>query len=129
MKEEEILKQLDFLAGELFRAKKAEDEAKKKRISIEEEIARYISTPERGSKTVKAGDIKITVKRDLTYKCSDVNAALMECGDYCFKRIPEKMEFDSAAYEKLREESPREFAKISQYVEVKPKKVSVSLKL
>ena len=128
MTEEDTKKVLETLCANLFNAKKAEEEAKKKRTDIEEQIAKLIPTAERGSKTMHAVNFKVTVKRDLNYKVSDVDSCMIECGDFCFKKT-EKYELISANYEKLRKENPKEFAKIAKYVEVKPKKVSVELKL
>ena len=86
MTEEDTKKVLETLCANLFNAKKAEEEAKKKRTDIEEQIAKLIPTAERGSKTMHAVNFKVTVKRDLNYKVSDVDSCMIECGDFCFKK-------------------------------------------
>ncbi len=122
---------LESLAIELFHAKKAEDAAKKRRIQAEEAIAALVQTGENASKTVEAGDLKVVVKRKLNYKADvdqirklSIPALLMPV-----KTIPETVEFDEKAYEQLRENHPETFKAIAQFVETKPAKVSVTLKL
>jgi hypothetical protein len=123
---------LEELAKELYKAKKQEEEAKELRISIEEAIAEQVATTDRGSKTVVAGDLKITVKRDISYS-ADIDAIRNDSS------IPEKLkplilkpssyEFKAANYEALREKNPEVFTRIAAYVTTSPKKVAVSLKL
>ena len=129
MTDEAKQKVLENLCAALFNAKKDEEEAKAKRVGIENQIADLIPTKERGSKTVHAVNFKVTVKRDLNYKVSDVNAALTECGADCFKQVPETWKLIPSAYEKLKKEDPKKFAKLARYVVVTAAKPSIELKL
>jgi len=122
---------IEQLAIALFRAKKAEEQAKAARIEAEEAIAELVETGDNSSKTVEAGDLKVVVKRKLNYKADvdqirklSIPALLMPV-----KTIPETVEFDEKAYEQLRENHPETFKAIAQFVETKPAKVSVTLKL
>ena len=122
---------MERLAMSLYEAKQSEDAAKKARIVIEEEIAALVVTPENGSKTVPAGAMKVTVKRSLDYK-ADVTR-IMGLGIYDdklpLKLVPESHELVPKAYEELRSSDPETWAKISQFVIVKPKKTAIELKL
>lgn len=121
------------LAKELFLAKKAEDEAKKHRIGIEEKILALVDVGDNTSKTVKAGDLKLTVKRELGYAVDE--EALFGAGltsewlEGVFDRVPETFKFNPRSYEKLHEANPEAYAAIAKYVATKPKKPSVSLKI
>lgn len=122
---------LEKLAIELYHAKKAEDAAKKLRIEAEEKIAALVETGENQSKTVEAGDIKVTVKRKLNYK-ADVEAILalnIPAILRPVKTVPETVEFDEKVYEGLREQHPDTFSAIAKHVTTTPAKVSVTLKL
>lgn len=124
------MKTLNELAIELYQAKRSEDEAKKKRIEIEELIAAQVETKDRGQATVDAGEgMKITVKRDLSYDadCALISAILGP--DAPVKTVPAKLEFDATAYERLRTNAPDLYDSITKYVTTKPKKPSVTIKL
>lgn len=133
------MNKLAELCAALYEAKKEEDSATAVRIGIEEQIAALVETGDNGSKTVDAENgLKVTVKRGMIYK-ADV-AAIRDIGDQDLpsgvalplKFVPPQpagYEFDEKAYEKMRELSPTAFALVAKHVEVKPRKVSVSLKL
>jgi hypothetical protein len=125
--------QLATLAGQLFDAKRAEENAKLRRIQIEEQIAELVETTPIGSKTVDAGNgIKVTIKRALGYK-ADVDAIrAMDLGDVAqipVKLVPASYVFDEKAYERLLEEHPSLAAQFAEHVTVTPRKVSVTMKL
>ena len=129
------MKDMAILADDLYTAKKAEDAAKAQRISVEEAIAALVETGDNGSKTVAASDhFKVTVKRALRY-AADMDAIMqmkLPEGVAPLKVIPpqpEMLEFDSKAYEGLREKDPATFNQIAAHVTATPAKVSVSLKL
>ena len=124
------MKALGELARDLYAAKRAEDEAKKARIEVEEQIAAQVETPERGSVTVDAGDgLKVTVKRDLSYE-ADCMALAQALGILApVEIIPAEQAFSPKLYEKLRKDDPAAFAAASKFVTTKPRKVSVVLKL
>jgi hypothetical protein len=120
---------LSELAVQLYDAKKREDSAKKERVAIEEAIAAIVETPENGSKTVEAGDLKVVVKCALSYE-ADVEAIRdIDATDLPLELIPAEWSFDEKAYEKLRTDNPNLFAAIAKHVTVTPRKVSVTLKL
>lgn len=122
---------METLASDLYDAKKAEDAAKAKRIEIEEQIAALVETPENGSRTVAAGPLKLTVKRELSYKANvDAIMALgIKAEDLPLKIVPAETVLDPKAYDGLRSTDPELWTRISRFVEVKPKKVSIALKL
>lgn len=128
-------KTLQELAVELHQSKKTEAAAKKVRIECEEKIAELVETGDNGSKTVAAGDdLKVTVKRALNYK-GDVDA--IRALDIPEELMPITLipaqaasyAFDEKAYEALKEANPQVFAVVAPSVEVKPAKVSVTVKL
>jgi hypothetical protein len=133
------MKDMAQLADELYQAKKAEDEAKTKRIEVEEQIAALVETDVNGSKTVKASDhFKVTVKRAMKYT-ADMNtlfdltrgmdADLIPIKVIPEQHIPEMLAFDEKLYEGLREKNPEVFNKLARCVNATPAKVSVTLKL
>ena len=126
---------LETLAKDLHKAKKDEGAAKKIRIECEEKIAELVETGDNGSKTVAAGDdLKVTVKRALYYK-GDVDA--IRALDIPEELMPITLipaqaasyAFDQKAYEALKESNPQVFAVVAPSVDVKPAKVSVTIKL
>ena len=123
---------LTELVDKLFIAKRAEDAAKKERISIEDGIAKLVETGDNGSKTVDVGDgVKVTVKRALSYE-ADVEAIRnldIDSDLTPVKLIPQEWAFDEKKYEKLRESAPDAWKLISEHVSTHPRKVSVTLKL
>lgn len=129
---------LEQLATELYDAKKIEDEARVARIAIEEEIAVLVPTGDVGSKTVKAGALKLTVKRALKYAADvdairDIGESEMPGGAALpLKYVPPQeatYEFDEKAYERMREIYPAAFLLVSRLVTVTPRKIAVELKL
>jgi methionine aminopeptidase len=130
LREEELLS----LSGQLASAKEDEEIAKATRISIEEEIAKLVPSPESGQKTVKLKDgSKLTVKRGLIYK-ADVEDIRNVFSD---EAISEKMyppiktttkeELDEKGYEWYRLNYPQIFLELSEFVTVTPKKISVTI--
>ena len=117
------------LVKELYTAKQNEEVAKKARIAVEERIAALVETPENGSRTVDTGVMKVTVKRENSYKITEGETAFAIAYPGLVKTIPEKIEIDAKAYEAEREKDSPLFREACKYVIVKPKKVSVSLKV
>jgi len=125
------LRQLDDLAAGLSIAKGREEVARKERIEIEEQIADLVPTKERGQQTIALpSGWKLTVKRDLSYK-ANVEAIRQLC---VYPDLPPPIksktthELDVTGYEWYRERRPDVFDKLAQHVEVKPKKVAITLK-
>lgn len=114
------------LVNQLFSAKKAEAEAKEKRIAIEEAIASRVETPEDGSKTVPLEDgVKVTVKRTLLYKADIEAIRAMELPNPPLKMVPAKYELDKKLYEAIKDDTPE----LQGLVVVTPGKPSVTIKM
>lgn len=128
--------ELESLAFFLLTAKDEEAQARKKRIEIEERIAALIPGPDKGQKTVTLPDgTKVTVDRGFNYK-ADTGAIKdeFEHNPAMYGMIPplkpkSSVELDEVGYEWYREHHPNIFSIISQNVEVKPKKTSVTVKV
>lgn len=127
MTEDEIKSSLSKLVQELYTAKQQEEVAKKARIAAEEAIAALVETGDNGSRTVDAGVMKVTVKRSLSYAIDDEEAFANAWPTMV--RTTVKRELDWKVYEAARERDPRLFREMSEHVTVRPKKVSVSLKV
>ena len=128
-----MAQKLEELACELHAAKVAEDKAKAARIALEEKIAALIETPENGSRTVAAGEIKITVKRGITYSAdfnglfgAGLSASIME---RVVTDVPATYDFNAKGFEALRTEDPAAYHEVAKYVSTKPRKVAVTLKI
>lgn len=117
------------LVKELYTAKQNEEVAKKARIAVEERIAALVPTAENGSRTVDSGVMKVTVKRENSYKITEGEDAFAIAYPNLVKTVPAKIEIDAKAYEAERAKDSPLFREASKYVVVKPKKVSVSLKV
>lgn len=121
------------LAVRLYRAKKAEEQAKEARIAVEEEILGLVAMPEKGSRTFAAGEFKLACKTDLTYLVDErglFSAGLPdEAVRSLFDEVPASLKFNSKQYEALRTADPAVFAEVAKYVCTKPKKPSVAIKI
>lgn len=124
------------LAQELIDAKQIENEANIRRVSIEEAIADLVNTPDVGSKTVEAGSrYKVTVKRGIIYKANvaGIRGVVVKEGEKLpvtfVPPSPSTYTFDEKAYEELRTSNPALFAVLAEFVESKPRKVSVTVAL
>lgn len=122
------MEKLEELANQLLEAKKKENLAEQERIEIEMKIAKLIEGPENASRTVPAGEFKLTVKRALNYK-ADVPGLVQGGFKDLLIPVPKTFKLDEKAYEKIRESDPQRFAKASAFVTVKPAKVSVTVKV
>ena len=123
---------LHELCTKLYDAKRTEDAAKEARIAVEEQIVALVNVGERETKTVDAGEgLKVTVKKAVSYKAdlAAIEALKLPPEMNPVKRVPETTEFDEAGYEWLREHHPEVAARIDRFVEVKPRKPAVTLKL
>jgi hypothetical protein len=131
-------KTLEQLAIDLYDTKVAEAEATARRVEIEEQIAALVPTGDVGSKTVKAGALKLTVKRAMKYVADvdairDIGESEMPGGAALpLAYVPPQeatYKFDEKAYERMREIYPEAFLRISQLVTATPRKIAVELKL
>lgn len=131
---------LRTLANSFLKAKEDEETAKAARISVEEEIAALIETPEQGQTTVSIPirfekALKITVKRGLIYKADarDIREVFLDA--FIAERLPipivTKIEekLDVKGYEWYKENHPEIFSELSEFVTVTPKKTAVTVKV
>ncbi|WP_309382044.1 hypothetical protein [Cerasicoccus frondis] len=128
------MKSLSELSRKLFEAKQAENTAKAKRVEVEEQIASQVETSANGSKTVDSGDgLRVTVKRALGYK---VNVEAMRESGLPDEMLPLKQTdpvpagyvFDQKAYERIIAD-PTAATKLAEFVEVTPRKPTVTIKV
>jgi hypothetical protein len=134
--DEQTLIQLANLVMDFMEAKTDEEHAKEDRIAIEEKIAALVPTSEKGQKTVTLGDMKLTVKRDLNYKADMgkiqriFDAGISDGHEFLAAPLRSKTvcELDVTGYEWYRKEHPDIFKQLTEHVEVKPKKVAISVK-
>ena len=127
---EEQLAQLTFLIEDFMDAKDDEDFARQKRIEIEEKIAALVPGPEDGQVTVKIRNAKLTVKRGLTYKADLDGITARMTGETEFPppiKTKAVRELDVQGYEWYRANHPDIFSVLSNYVQVKPRKVSITV--
>jgi hypothetical protein len=133
---EEQLAELTKLTEDFMEAKTRENESRQKRIDIEDKIAAIIKTPEEGQKTVSLGSIKLTVKRGLSYKADlEEIIAMFDAGISdghlplaCPIKSSTRRELDIQGYKWYQKNYPDVFRSMSKHIEVKPKKVAVSIK-
>ena len=134
---EEQLARLSYLVKlvtNFMDAKEDEKHARDNRIAIEEKIAALVPTPEKGQKTITVGNVKLTVKRDLSYKADLdgirriwANSELPVTGILAPIKSQCTCMLNVESYEWYREYYPDVFKKLAKYVEVKPKKVAISV--
>lgn len=136
MTENELIKLTDLVAN-FMDAKEDERYARDMRIIYEKKIAALVPTPEKGQTTITLGDVKLTVKRGLNYKADLEGIDAMFGPGFPNKNLflasPIKSktvrELDISGYEWYRKEYPDIFKQLAEYVEVKPKKVAIEVKL
>ena len=131
--DEQAVFQLTLLSKELADAKSLENTAKASRIAAEEKIAALIPGKEKGQVTVKLTDgTKITVERGFNYK-ADIQAILdlfhpEDTDKFAPVKVKTERTLDETGYEWYRENDQDTFTKLSHFVVITPKKVSVTLK-
>jgi hypothetical protein len=120
------------LVSQLQDQKAVEDNARKRRIELEETVALHVPGPEKGSKTATLPDgRKVTVERGFNYK-ADIQALeniFAACPEKsCPVKVKTTRELDEKGYEWYRANQADDFKLISQFVVVTPKKTSVVIK-
>ena len=106
------------IAADLALAKTNENNSKHKRIELEEELLAQFDLGGKERKTVKfENGLTATMETGYSYKLLTGYPESMP--------VKVKVELDTSKYEKLREDHPE----LSKFVEVKPKKPSVTLKV
>lgn len=120
---------LEAAVADYIVAKRAEEAAKKARILCEERIAALRPPKEEGSSTVED---KVTLTGKLSYSCEDPQAMADALADTLAPNlIPVKRvtELDATGCKWLRLNEPQAWAKVAQFVTVKPAKASVTVKV
>lgn len=125
----EIDQQLAVRAYALLMQKELEAYVRNRRVLLELEIAELIPS-ENASKIVTLKDgTKITVTRGLIYKANLEALDNLRIDGFSQPiRIKTTREFDHVEYERCRIDNPTAFAEMAKYVEVKPRKVAVSVR-
>lgn len=119
----------------LIDAKRAEEDARKRRIEAEERIAALANfTKEEGSQTIEAAGVKVTLTARLNYACDDPQALAAACAaaGAPASMIPVKtvVELDATGAKWLRANEPDFWASVlARHITVKPAKVAVSVKV
>lgn len=121
---------IDDAFAALVRAKKAEADAKAARIAAEEYVITFLSVrPERGTAKIDGTHVKGVVKFGLNYKADVYGILAIEAEGLPLKKIDPYYELDEKAYEALRSSNPGLFQQVAAFVETKPAKPSIELKL
>ncbi len=124
---------LEAAVRELVEAKRTEEEAKRRRIQAEDRILALHPAREEGSETFEAAGFKVSLTGKLTYKCDDARALAEACAaaQWAPSMIPVKTEtkLDETGCKWLRHNEPDAWALVAKFVEIKPAKTAVSLKV
>lgn len=124
---------LSLAVLDLVEAKRAEEEAKRRRVQVEDRILAMHPAKEEGSETFEAGGYKVSLVGKLAYRCDDPRALAEACAaaQWAPSMIPVKTEvkLDETGCKWLRHNEPEAWRLVAQYVEVKPAKTAVSLKV
>lgn len=120
---------LEQLAAQWRKSKSAEDDARKTRIAIEEQIMQLTGCKEEGSQTHDAGDWKVRVTGKLTRKLDADAWAKIE------PRIPESLRpvqyrpvLDTKGLRYLQNNEPDVYRLVAQAIETKPAKAAIEVK-
>ncbi len=124
------------LSRALLEIKEKEEEIKSSRILLEGKIALLIPTEDSGQKTVTLDDgSKVTVKRGLIYKADVQDIRGVFSDEFIRKELPVPIsvkveeKLDVKGYEWYRENHPKIFNELAEFVTVTPKKVAITLKM
>jgi uncharacterized ubiquitin-like protein YukD len=117
----------------LEEAKSVEHDAKENRIMLEEQIAKLLGGPDDGGKTFTLDDkSKVTITRGFLFsaECEDIKKLYILNGFDSPAPVGWKKELklDTKAYKELATKYPSIYKQVAQYVTVKPKKTSVTIK-
>lgn len=114
-------------------AKRAEDDATKRRVEAEQRILALHPAREEGSESFEAGGYKVTVTGKIAYACDDVRAMAEACAaqQWSPSMIPVKTQtvLDATGCKWLRHNEPEAWTWLSQFVTVKPAKTAISVKV
>lgn len=119
------------LTNDWVAAKTDERLANLRRIAIEEQLVKLVSTKEEGSITTDIGDgIKVTTTGKLSYKVDRVTLdELTESWPEDIRPVRLELKVDETRLKKIRAEQPKLWSQIARAVEVKPQKTGVSIEI
>lgn len=119
---------LDVLCKQYFYAKQAEADFKKRRIALEEEIARRIATKDEGAEHVQTELFKVTITSKLTRALDEKE------WDRIKQNVPDGMspvrykpELDLKKFRAIEAANPALFAMVSRAVSARPAKATVKV--
>lgn len=120
---------LDLLYEWLI-AKAAEDEAKSRRINLDEKIEALVQGPQEGSSCAYADGFKVTVTRKFT-RTVDVDAYAEHCDEIpsYITPIKTKFEVDMKIYRALESGNPDMFRVAQKFIEIKPAKTAIKVEV
>ena len=129
--------EITSLASQLSAAKLAESVVKAERIAVEAKLAMLIPGKEEGQRTITLADkTKVVVERGLIYDADLDAMRKLVLGDNLpvpIESIPVEakttFKLDVPGYRWYRENHPDIFAELAKCVEVKPKKIAVTIKV
>ena len=120
----------EIIAADLAAAKRAESEANKARVALEEELIQHLGFDRiEGSQTYTLGEFKVVVTGKLNRKPVDIDALVLACDELPteLRPIKVKTELDSTAARKLAEAQPELYAKIARQIVTEPAKTAVAI--
>lgn len=117
----------EALAAQWIAAKNAENEAKDRRLRIEEQLIQAVEVKEEGSTTnlLKNG-MKVVTKGGYTYK-ADVQKLLALTASWPEKPVKTKVEADESFLKAVRHDRPDLWAVIAPAITLKPSKVYITI--
>ena len=119
------------LASDFDACKVKEASDKADRIEVESKLASLIDGPADGQRTITLpGKVKVVVKRGFTISadCDKIDDLCKEAELHPPVKSSATRSLDEDGYEWYRVNNPDFFAKLSKFVERKPKKVAVTVK-
>jgi hypothetical protein len=122
---------LDELVNQWIEAKRDEDAANMRRVSIEQQIIAIQPAPEEGSSSTKlVSGLTLTVKGALRYS-ADMDQLLILAGSLPEHLRPLKTTttLDETGAKHLRRDYPEAWAVVAPAITIKPAKVAVSVKV
>lgn len=122
---------LNDLANQWLAAKREEQAANAKRLTIEEQICKAIDVKEEGASTTHLpSGLVITTTGKLSYKCNlDALQKLVVGWPEEAKPLKTEVKADETALKKIRSARPDLWAQIAPAITVKPAKTGVTVEL
>lgn len=118
------------LVAQFIDAKRAEDEAKKNRLALEERILALAPAKEEGSQTVDVGNgFKVTTTGKLSYKADDLEALREITRSWDANLVPIKTTsvLDETGAKYLRKERPDLWKQVAGVITITPAKTALKV--